>query len=84
MELDFGYGWYTEPKHDPRDSEWHKQIVRVRPVTGSRKGHMLYLSCGHRCMAHGDLLEAAGVVLCRECRDMALPDMTVRELKTRR
>jgi hypothetical protein len=69
MKTDLGGGAYLEPDEGPRDSRFHKRILRVTPIPNTRTGNYLELECGHRSMAFGNLDAAGGRVLCLECRD---------------
>jgi hypothetical protein len=69
IALDSG-GGYLEPDEGPRDTRFHKRIVRVEVIQGMRAGHQLMLECGHGVMAIGNLAHAEGVVLCTKCRDL--------------
>ena len=68
MKIDFGRGAHAE---SPQSAigPFHKRIVRVRPIPGTRRGNLIDLECGHRAKAFGDLGSVNGVVLCTECRD---------------
>jgi hypothetical protein len=72
-KIDLGDGSYLEPDEGPRDTRFHKRIMRTRPIIGSRAGHWCDLECGHRIMSFGNLAHAAGVVLCTQCRDLEGP-----------
>ena len=63
-----GSGLSLEPDPEPRNSPFHKRIVKAVPIEGTRAGNWLELECGHRSMAFGSLEHAHGVVLCQECR----------------
>lgn len=69
MRIDLGHGAYLEPDDEPRNSKWHKRIVRVARIANTRCGNYLVLECGHRAMSFGNLEHAAGVVFCAQCRD---------------
>jgi hypothetical protein len=69
MKIDLGYGAYLEPDEPPRDTEYHKRIVRAVRIPNTRAGHVLDLECGHRVQSFGRLEHADGVVLCTQCRD---------------
>jgi hypothetical protein len=71
MRIPISEGVYIEPDDGSRDTQFHKRIVRVEPVTETRSGHYLDLECGHRVMAFGDLAHANGVILCDQCRKAA-------------
>lgn len=71
MKIDFGKGAYIEADDGPRDSQFHKRIVRVTPIPNTATGNTVTLECGHRAMTFGDLTRCGGVVLCAECRDRA-------------
>lgn len=71
MKIDLGYGVYLEPDEAPRDTPFHKRIVRLSPIAGTQSGRYADLECGHRVATFGDLSHCEGVVLCTECRDMA-------------
>lgn len=67
MKIALGNGGsYLEPDEGPRDTKFHKRIVRVEPIPGTRAGNDLTLECGHGVQAHGRgrsaaaLLRAAG------------------------
>lgn len=71
MKIPLGGGAYLEPDEAPRESPFHKRILRTQPIKGTRTGHWADLECGHRVMTFGDLAKAEGKVLCTECRDGA-------------
>jgi hypothetical protein len=73
-----------EVKLDPgADSRWHMKIERTQRMPNTRAGHWLYLACGHRSMAFGNLEYAGGVVLCTQCRDRDEgADARIREAET--
>jgi hypothetical protein len=71
MRFDLGHGAYLEPDEGPRDTPFHKRIVRTMRVANTRMGHWCILECGHRVMTFGDLAHSAGLVLCTQCRDGA-------------
>lgn len=71
MKIDLGHGRFLEPDEAPRNSQWHKRIVRTSRIPNTRVGRWCDLECGHRVMAFGDLAHADGVVLCTQCRDQA-------------
>jgi len=66
MKIDLGDGSYLEPDEEPRNSPFHKRIIKVSLVPNTRYAD---LECGHRVMMLGNLGHAAGVVLCTQCRD---------------
>lgn len=72
ISLDSG-GSYLEPDDGPRNTRFHKRIVRVellhKPEMKAQWTH-LTLECGHSVTAIGKLEHAAGVVLCTKCRDL--------------
>ena len=69
IALDSG-GSYLEPDEGPRNTRYHKRIVRVEKIPNTRAGHNVTLECGHGVQAFGDLKHAEGVVLCTKCRDL--------------
>jgi hypothetical protein len=69
MKIDLGRGAYLEPDEGPRNTRWHMRIERSERIPNTRSGNWLYLACGHRSMAFGNLGYAGGVVLCTQCRD---------------
>jgi hypothetical protein len=69
MKIDLGHGAYLEPDEGPRNTPFHKRIVRVERIPNTRVGNNVILECGHRVQTFGDLTHAAGLVLCTECRD---------------
>jgi hypothetical protein len=69
MKIDLGHGSYLEPDEEPRDSEFHKVIVRAVPIPGTRSGHSVLLQCGHTVQTFGGLKHAKGVAFCTQCRD---------------
>jgi hypothetical protein len=69
MKVPLGGGAYLEPDENPRDTRWHKKIISMRPILGTRTGHRVVLECGHVCQTFGRLDHAQGVILCTECRD---------------
>lgn len=76
IALDNG-GSYLEPDEGPRNTRFHKRILRVEPIPGTRSGNNLTLECGHGVQAFGNLLHAEGVILCTKCRDLEDEDATV-------
>lgn len=70
MKIALGGGAYMESDEAPRNTRWHKRIVRAEKIANTRVGHNLVLECGHRVQAFGHLQNAAGVVLCTQCRDV--------------
>jgi hypothetical protein len=71
MKIPLGGGSYLEPDEGPRNSRFHKRILKTTPIPQTRVGNYLDLECGHRVMTFGDLTHAGGVVLCTDCRDRA-------------
>lgn len=69
MKIDLGHGATLEPDEGPRDSKWHKRILRTKRMPYTRTGHYAELECGHQVMMFGNLEMAGGVVLCERCRD---------------
>src|SRR5262249_5199955 len=67
VKIDLGSGFSLEPDRGPRDSRFHKKIVRVTP-TKEGHGNWVELECGHRCIAFGDIAHAGNRVLCSSCR----------------
>jgi hypothetical protein len=57
------------PDPAPRQSRWHRRILHVTPIAGTRSGHYLELECGHRPMAFGALSHLDGRALCLECKE---------------
>ena len=70
MTIDLGAGVYRD--EEPRDTQYHKRIVRAARIAGTRAGHNLDLECGHHVQSFGDLAYANGVVLCAQCRSADL------------
>lgn len=70
MKIDLGGGAYLEPDEGPRDTRFHKRILRTEVIQGMRAGHQLTLECGHGVLVIGNLALAAGVVFCTKCRDL--------------
>jgi hypothetical protein len=70
MKVDLGHGCSLEPDEEPRNSPFHKRIVRQEPIRNTRAGHNVTLECGHGVQTFGDLTHAGGVVLCTKCRDL--------------
>jgi hypothetical protein len=71
LKIDLGGGAYLEPDEGPRDSAFHKRIVKTRPIPGTRSGNTCTLECGHQVQTFGKLDHAGGVALCTQCRDAA-------------
>jgi hypothetical protein len=71
MKIDLGHGAYLEPDDGPRDSAFHKRILRTTPVANTRTGNWVDLECGHRVMSFGNLAYAHGVLLCERCKENA-------------
>lgn len=74
MKIDLGHGAFLEPDEAPRNTPFHKRILRTKRIANTRVGRWCELECGHRVMAFGDLTHAGGCVLCTQCRDAALPE----------
>jgi hypothetical protein len=68
-------GGYIEPDPEPRQSEFHRRIVRQTRISGTLTGNDVWLECGHAVRTFGDLSKANGVVLCTRCRDTAKAEM---------
>lgn len=69
--LDSG-GSYLEPDDGPRDTRFHKRIVRVEKIHNPQfksEWHNVTLECGHGVTVIGKLEHAGGVALCTKCRD---------------
>lgn len=62
------------PDPEPRNTRWHKKIVSVERIPGTKNGHYVKLECSHRIMTFGDIEKANGVVLCDQCRFPVIPD----------
>ena len=73
MKIALDSGGYLEPDEGPRDTPFHKRIVRKEPIPNTRAGHNVTLECGHGVQTFGDLALAEGVVLCTKCRDLEEP-----------
>lgn len=71
MKIDLGHGHTLEPDEEPRNTPFHKRILRATPLENTRSGNYLELECGHAVTSFGRLEHAAGVVLCVQCRDEA-------------
>lgn len=71
MKISVGGGGYIEPDDGPRDTRFHKRIVKVEKMSNTRSGHWVDLECGHRVATFGNLEYAEGVIRCTECRDAA-------------
>ena len=74
MKIDLGHGQFLEPDEGPRDTPFHKRIVRTKPIPNTRVGRWCVLECGHVVMTFGTLdalQRAGGVVLCTQCRDLS-------------
>jgi hypothetical protein len=67
-KIDLGHGAHLEPDSGPRNTAFHKRIIRTAPVPNTKVGHYCDLECGHRVMTFGNLAHCAGVVLCDQCR----------------
>jgi hypothetical protein len=61
------------PDPPPRDSRFHRRIVKATPIAGTRSGHDVELECGHRVQTFGRLELADGRVLCDFCRGIVTP-----------
>jgi hypothetical protein len=73
MEINPGnYAIHLEPDRQSRASEWHKAIMSIAPILGTKSGHNIRLSCGHYVQTFGDLNLLDGVILCVRCRDNAV------------
>lgn len=73
MKIPLGSDSYLEPDEEPRNTRFHKRIVRAEKIPNTRTGNNLTLECGHRVQSFGNLLHANGVVLCTQCRDREQP-----------
>lgn len=73
MKIPLGGAAYLEPDPEPRNSPFHRRIVKTEPIRNTRAGHWLTLDCGHRSMGFGKLEYAEGAVLCTQRRDEAMP-----------
>lgn len=71
MKTDLGGGAYLEPDEEPRNTTYHKRIIRVTRIPNTKVGHRAVLECGHEVMMFGNLTYADGVALCTRCRDEA-------------
>lgn len=60
---------YLRPDMSPRNSPFHRSIVRIMRVEGTTSGHSLELDCGHKVFSFGDIAQAEGVILCTRCRE---------------
>jgi hypothetical protein len=69
MKVDLGHGAYLEPDEGPRNTAFHKRIVKSAPIATTRSGYFHDLECGHRVMTFGNLEHVNGVILCTACRD---------------
>jgi hypothetical protein len=69
IALDSG-GSYLEPDEGPRNTPYHKNIVRVERIPFTRTGNNVTLGCGHTVQAFGSLTHAEGVIFCTKCRDL--------------
>ena len=69
MKIPVGHGSYLEPDEGPRNTKFHKRIVKTERIPQTRTGNWTTLECGHRHMTFGDLSHADGVILCTSCRD---------------
>jgi hypothetical protein len=56
------------PDPPPRDTPWHRKIVRTAPIPGTKTGNDVELECGHWVRAFGRLELTEGRVLCDQCR----------------
>ena len=69
MKIPLGGGAYLEPDEEPRNSQFHRRIVKIAPIAHTRSGRVCALDCGHVVYTFGDVAKAGGVALCTECRD---------------
>ena len=69
MRIPLGKDVYIEADDGPRDTPFHKRIVRIAPIPNTRAGHWCELECGHQVQSFGDLAHTKGVILCLQCRD---------------
>ena len=58
-----------EADPEPRNTEYHRAIVRITPIEGTKTGNNVELDCGHRCQTFGSLAHAQGRIYCSRCRD---------------
>ena len=71
MKIDLGHGAYLEPDEEPRNTMFHKRILKTRRIPITRSGNIAILECGHVVHTFGRLTLAEGRVLCTQCRDTA-------------
>jgi len=69
MKIPLGHDAYLEPDEEPRDTPFHKRMVRWKPIPNTRSGRIVELECGHVVQTFGNLNHAHGVLLCNQCRD---------------
>ncbi|HEY1242198.1 MAG TPA: hypothetical protein VGF16_16655 [Bryobacteraceae bacterium] len=50
MKIPLGHGAYPEPDEGPRDSPFHKRMVRWKPIPNTRTGRMVELECGQEAL----------------------------------
>ena len=72
MKIDLGHGSYLEPDDGPRDTPFHRRIVRIKPVPNTFTVNEVTLECGHWVQSFGNLALCGGVVLCTKCRDTSV------------
>lgn len=62
-------GTHMEPDLGPRNTRFHRKIIRTVAIPNTRVGHTANLECGHTVQMFGRLDLANGVVFCQQCFD---------------
>jgi len=52
-----------------RNSRFHMDIKKTKPIPNTRAGNYALLSCGHTVMVFGRLALAGGRAFCQKCFD---------------
>lgn len=61
-----------EPDLPPRDTPWHRRIVAIKPIEGTRSGNWLRLECDHIVQSFGNIKYLDGRAFCMKCRDASV------------
>jgi hypothetical protein len=56
------------PDLPPRNTPWHRRIVKALPIPNTQRGNDVQLECGHWVQTFGKLELAEGRLLCRDCQ----------------
>lgn len=65
-DLEEKYGITFSP--DKGRGLYHRSIVNIVPIAGTRSGNHCVLECGHIVQTFGDIRHSGGMVLCQQCK----------------